>query len=167
MLVDMEWRAEWLVRRSVANNIIQLTALNGLDSSLSVWLTSYPRTISKIISSSLGWSHRGDRANPTWPPRWPEPPASPTWLPCYCYRIPLKERLGINHDDSYDLPQERGKVDGQRRSVRENMTPQSTDVVRKNSHLIRWKYSLQLTIKFCIKANNTTKHFKWHVFFLF
>ncbi len=119
----------WLVRRSVTNNIIQLTALNGQDSSLSVWLTSYPRTISGIVSSSLGWAHWGDRAYPNWPPQWPEPPASLAWLSCCCYHILLKERLRINHHDIYFLTQNRRKVDGQRRPIKEKKTLQSTNIV--------------------------------------
>lgn len=110
---------EWLVRRSVTDNIIQLTALNGQDSSLSVWLTSYPRTISGIVSSSLGWAHWGDSADPNWPPQWPNPPASLARLSCYCYHILLKERLRINHHDRCFPLWNRRKVDGQRRSLQD------------------------------------------------
>lgn len=129
------------MRRSVTNNIIQLTALNGQDSGLSVWLTSYPRTISGIISSSLGWAHWRDRAYPNWPPQWPEPPASLAWLPYYCNHILLKEHLRINPHDRYFLTQNIRKVDGQRRSIQENKTLQSTNIVSikslKTSLLVR------------------------------
>ncbi len=118
-----------LVRRSVTNNIIQLTALNGQDSGLSVWLTSYPRIISGIVSSSLGWAHWRDRAYPNWPPQWPEPRAFLAWLSYYCYHILLKERLGINHHDRYFLTQNIRKVNRQRRSTKENKTSQSTNIV--------------------------------------